>query len=111
MHTEVCCDAVAEFVPDPIRVGLVGKDINETWGNYQVAGVDDGLAVDVVGRDQGDAVADETDVGDRVVTSCRIHDTTASDGGIEERRRGWWLVGRVQLWRRNLFWFFDLDRR
>ncbi len=59
----------------------------------------------------GDAVADETDVGDRVVTSCRIHDTTASDGGIEERRRRRWLVGRVQLWRCDLFWFFDLDRR
>ena len=111
MHAEIRRDAIAEFVPNPVRVRLVGKDINESWGDYQIAGVNDGLSVDAVGRDQGDAVADETDVGDRVVTSCRIHDTTASDGGIEERRRRRWLVGRVQLWRCDLFWFFDLDRR
>jgi hypothetical protein len=85
VHAEIRRDAVAEFVPNPVRVRLVGKDINETWGNDQVAGVDDGLAVDVVGGDEGDAVADEPDVGDRVLASCRIHDTTAGDGGIEQR--------------------------
>ena len=84
MHAEIRRDAVAEFVPNPVGVRLVGKNINETWGNHQVAGVDDGLCVDVVGSDEGDAVADEADVGDRVVTSCGIHDSTAGDGGIEQ---------------------------
>ena len=42
------------------------------------------VTVDVVGRNKCDAIANETDVGDRVVTSCWVHDTTASDGGVEE---------------------------
>ena len=111
MHAEVRRDAVAELVPNAIRVGFVRKHINETGGDNQVAGVNCCFAVDVIGRNKGDAVADETDVGDGVVTSCRVHDTTAGDRGIEEHRRGWRLVGRVQLWRCDLFWFFDFDRR
>ena len=111
VHAEVCCDAIAEFVPNAVGVRFVRKDVNEPRRHDQIGGIDSGLALDVVGRDEGDAGADEANVGDGVVTRCWIHDPTAVDDGVEQCRRRRWLIGRIQLGWSDLFWLFDLDCR
>ena len=64
MHAEVCRDAIAEFVPNAIRVGFVRKHINEAGGDDQVAGINCCLTVDRISGDEGDSAPDESYVGD-----------------------------------------------
>ena len=109
VHAEVGGDAVAELVPDPVGVGLVGEHVDEARGHDLAGGVDGGLAGERVGADEGDALADDADVGDLVVARRGVHDPAAGDDGVEDVVGGRRGLGALERRRVDALGLGDLD--